>query len=51
MEKPEIQGINAVACIFDPVLAAGVVGTAGTMAGTIALSCNVVAVIGILGAG
>ena len=51
MERPEIKGVNAVACITDPVLAADILGTAGIEVATIAAACDVPAVIAILGVG
>lgn len=51
MERPEIKGVNAVACISDPVLAAGIIGSAGVEAAAIAAACNVPAVIAVLGVG
>lgn len=51
MEKPEIVGLNAIVCIFDQVAAVGILGTAGTMVPTMAVGCNVAAVVAVFGVG
>ena len=51
MQKPEITGLNAVVCIWDPVGAAAILGTGSVMVASLAVACNVAAVVAYFGAG
>lgn len=49
MQKPEITGLSAAACIAVPATAVSVLGSIGYTIAAVGAGCNIVAVVPIIG--